>query len=63
MQIDYIFIELMFKKYSKHLQDVVTSIESLIDGYDKQLKSLQGLDSKKYGWRMKELESKKNRSH
>jgi chaperonin cofactor prefoldin len=57
--IDYEFIELMFKKYSKHLQDVVNSIETLIDGYDKQLTSLYKLPKEKYGNYIKELENKK----
>lgn len=57
--IDYKFVELMFTKYSKHLQGVVVSIESFIDNYDKQLNELEKLDRKKYGWRIKELENKK----
>ena len=57
--IDYKFIGLMFQKYSKHLQDVITSIETLIDNYDRQLIELNKLNSKKYGWRIKELENKK----
>lgn len=57
--IDYNFVELMFTKYSKHLQDVVTSIETLIGGYDRQLDELSKLDQKRYGWRVKELEAKK----
>ena len=57
--IDYKFVELMFTKYSKHLMDVLTSIDTLIDGYDRQLNELTKLDQKKYGWRIKELENKK----
>ena len=57
--IDYKFVELMFKKYSKHLQDVVTSIETNIDGYDRQLTECRKLDQKKYSWRVKLLEEKK----
>lgn len=49
----------MFTKYSKHLQDVVTSIETLVDSYDRQINELKSLDQKKYGWRVKELEEKK----
>jgi SMC interacting uncharacterized protein involved in chromosome segregation len=60
MAIDYNFIGLTFKKYSKHLIDVVESIESLIDGYDRQLNSLYKLDCKKYGSYIKELENKKS---
>ncbi len=59
MPIDYDFVALMFKKYSKHLQDVVTSIESMIGNYDKQIESLKKLDQKKYGNYLKELEGKK----
>lgn len=59
MSIDYGFVQLMFTKYSKHLQDVVASIETMIDNYDRQLISLQKLDQKKYGWHVRELEAKK----
>ena len=59
MSIDYNFVKLMFTKYSKHLQDVVESIETLINNYDRQLNELNKLDSKKYGWRVRELEEKK----
>ena len=58
--IDYNFVKLMFTKYSKHLQDVITSIETLVDSYDRQLNELRKLDQKKYGWRVKELENKKS---
>jgi len=58
--LDYKFIELMFVKYSKHLQDVVASIETLVDNYDKQIIPLQKInDPSKYGGRIKELEAKK----
>jgi hypothetical protein len=57
--IDYNFVQLMFTKYSKHLQDVVTSIETMIREYDRQLESLAKLDQKKYGYRVRELEFKK----
>ena len=57
--IDYDFVGLMFKKYSKHLQDVVTSIETMIDNYDRQIVSLEKLDQKKYGNYLRELQDKK----
>jgi SMC interacting uncharacterized protein involved in chromosome segregation len=57
--IDYKFVELMFTKYSKHLQDVVTSIETMIGNYDRQIQSLEKADIKKYGWYIKKLENKK----
>ena len=56
--LDYNFIELMFKKYSKHLQDVVTSIETLINTYDRQLSELNKMPQK-YRERIRELEGKK----
>lgn len=59
MSIDYGFVQLMFTKYSKHLGDVVASIESMIKNYDHQLVSLRKLDTKKYGGYIKELEGKK----
>ena len=58
--IDYPFVKLVFTKHSKHLQDVVTSIETLVDSYDRQLESLRKLDQMKYRWRVKELEEKKS---
>ena len=57
--IDYNFVQLMFTKYSKHLQDVIESILTLVDSYDRQLNELRKLDQKKYGNRVKELEEKK----
>lgn len=57
--IDYSFAATMFAKYTKHLQDVVESIETMVGGYDSQLDALNKLDPKKYGWRVKELEGKK----
>lgn len=59
MELDYKFIVDMFSRYSKHLQDVTTSIDTLVDSYDRQLNELHKLDTKKYGWRIKELEKKK----
>lgn len=58
MSIDYEFIGLMFKKYSNHLQDVVTSIETNLDTYDKQLKELEN-NPQKWSKQIRELENKK----
>ena len=59
MAIDYAFAVDMFKRYSKHLGDVVVSIETMIGSYDRQIAELQKLPHSKYGGRLKEIEEKK----
>ena len=61
--IDYSFAVVMFKRYSKHLQDVVTSIETMIGNYDKQIAELEKLPKDKYGNRLKEVESKRTEAY
>ena len=57
--IDLEFVGLMFTKYGKHLQDVVNSIETLIDGYDREIASLEKINRSRYQMRIKELSNKK----
>lgn len=61
--IDYSFAVDMFKRYSKHLQDVVTSIETMIGNYDKQIAELEKLPAAKYGNRLKEVEGKRTEAY
>ena len=57
--IDYVFAIEMFKRYSKHLQDVVTSIETMIGNYDREIESLEKLPMPKYANRLKEQTEKR----
>lgn len=53
------FIAKMLEKHGSHLVAQEKNINTLLEDYDKQLESLSKLDTKKYGWRVKELEAKK----
>jgi hypothetical protein len=53
------FIAKMLEKHASHLVAQERNINILLDDYDRQVKSLSQLDTKKYGWRVKELEAKK----
>jgi len=57
---DTIFIVKMLGKHCSHLQAQEKNINTLVEDYDRQISSLSKLDPKKYGWRVKELEDKKN---
>ncbi len=53
------FIAKMLKKHGSHLVAQERNINVLLDDYDRQLHSLANLDTQKYGWRVQELEAKK----
>jgi len=57
-KIDYVFVEKMLNKHYKHLANTKNYIENGIADYDRQIESLEKLDQKKYGNRLKELRFK-----
>ena len=59
--IDYEFAVDMFKRYSKHLQDVVTSIETMIGNYDRQIIELEKLP--KFKNRLAEITEKRTEAY
>ena len=60
--IDYNFIVDVFQRYSKHLEDVIESINSYMANYDKQeiqLKKLVEFKPSAYQKRLEEVQQKK----
>ena len=53
------FIAKMLEKHASHLAAQEKNINILLENYDREIESLSRLDKNKYGWRVRELEQKR----